>query len=187
MAIFVIFLNRYALDLSGALPLRLFLRLDTRADELLIGALAAVLWYYRKPRASRWFEVLGWAGAATFLWCIFQDPASSHFWVKGGFTLVGVAGTAMVVAGVSGQWSARRLLAWKPLLILGEVSYGLYLWHFPIFEAVRRYGVSWPALLVPGVAWALTAAVTAASWFLIERPANRLKRRFRRTPVAAPR
>jgi peptidoglycan/LPS O-acetylase OafA/YrhL len=186
VAIYMIALNRYALVAGGADPFLVFVRLDTRADELLIGALAAVLWYHRKPRASRWFELLGWAGAATFVWCIFQGSPKDEFWFKGGFTLVGVAATAMVVAGVSGQWSARRVLGWRPLLILGEVSYGLYLWHLPIFEAVRAHGGGWRPGMHLVVAWGITAVVTAASWFLVERPANRLKRRFRRTPVGAP-
>jgi peptidoglycan/LPS O-acetylase OafA/YrhL len=186
VAIYVVFLNRFALHVSGQNPLRIFLRLDTRADELLIGALAAVLWYFRKEAKSRWFEVLGWAGVSGFVACMFMDSEPSSFWDKGGFTIVGISATAMVVAAVSGQWSARHALSWKPLLILGQVSYGLYLWHFPIFKAVEAHDAGWPWFLRMSVAWGLAAAATAASWFLVERPANRLKRHFSRAPVAAP-
>lgn len=184
VAIYVIALNRYSLHVSGVPSTHLFVRLDTRADELLIGALAAVLWHYSRQRTSRWFELLGWSGAATFLWCMFRDAPPAAFWDKGGFTLVGLAATAMVVAGVSGQWSARWVLTCKPLLILGEVSYGLYLWHLPIFKAVHTYGATWPAGTELLVAWLITAAATGASWYVVEQPANRLKHRFRRTTVA---
>ncbi|MGZ6963662.1 MAG: acyltransferase family protein [Acidimicrobiia bacterium] len=185
VAICLVGLNRLALEANGTSPLRIFVRLDTRSDTLLLGALAAVVWFYARARSSRWFGFSGWAGAATFLWCLSMRLSGyATFWARGGFTLVGVAATAMVVAVVSGQWSARHLLAWKPLLILGEVSYALYLWHLPIFTAVERYDTGWPAALRLGVAWSLTAMATTASWFLVERPANRFKRRFRRIQVA---
>jgi peptidoglycan/LPS O-acetylase OafA/YrhL len=186
VAIYMIGLHRYALHESGANPLRLYVRLDTRADELLIGALAAVLWYHRGTIARVWFELLGWGGAAVFVFCMFQKPEPASFWDLGGFTLVGFAATAMVVAAVSGKWSAKPVLTCAPLLMFGEISYGLYLWHLFVFRAVQNLGASMPWWSQLIVAWIITAAVTAASWFLIEKPANRLRHRFRRVAPAPP-
>src|SRR3954466_11996903 len=131
-------------------------------------------------------ELLGWGGAAIFLFCMFQKPPPGEFFDLGGFTLVGFAATAMVVAAVSGKWSARVVLTTAPLLLFGEISYGLYLWHMPVFRGVQNLGSSLPWWFQLPIAWVLTALITAASWFLIENPANRLRHRFRRVAPAPP-
>ncbi len=69
-----------------------------------------------------------------------------------------------------------RALAWKPLVWIGIVSYGIYLWHAPIFVLLPVHDwLDWPVQLVR---LALTAAAVTLSYFLIERPALALKKRF---------
>jgi len=80
-----------------------------------------------------------------------------------------------------------RLLAWRPLVAVGKVSYGLYLWHFPVILAVDD---QLPAAASPTRAAAvlsLTAVATLASWFLVERPFLALKDGPRTTAPAPPR
>jgi hypothetical protein len=75
---------------------------------------------------------------------------------------------------VAPHGSAGRLLASRPLVAIGLISYALYLWHWPINVLMRRYWLIDPP--TPGMtvgAVALAVALATASFFLIERPTRR--------------
>jgi peptidoglycan/LPS O-acetylase OafA/YrhL len=82
----------------------------------------------------------------------------------------------------------RRLLAWRPLLWVGLVSYGAYLFHFAVLRQLGdwRFGSFandvTPYLWFP-VALAGACAIAAVSWYGFERPLLRLKRLVRARPV----
>jgi peptidoglycan/LPS O-acetylase OafA/YrhL len=83
---------------------------------------------------------------------------------------------AVLVAVTCGR--APRLLCARPLALVGLWSYGVYLWHVPLLLWLRGHG------LLPDEAWAALAVVTpptllvaAASWRLLERPAQDWARR----------
>jgi peptidoglycan/LPS O-acetylase OafA/YrhL len=82
-----------------------------------------------------------------------------------------------------------RLLTSAPLLAAGTLSYGLYLWHFPVIFGLRAAGL-WPAALAGAMALtlAVSAALAAASWFALERPVLRWahRRARRRSAASAP-
>ena len=87
--------------------------------------------------------------------------------------------TVVLIAGLADHdgW-LRSALGLAPLRWVGRISYGLYLWHFPIFLVFRyRLGVSFP--LRAAILVGLSIAVAAASHQWIERPFLRLKDRFR--------
>ena len=90
----------------------------------------------------------------------------------GGYLAVNLAATVLVVCLVSTPWAGLRLVfeAW-PLVWMGRVSYGLYLWHIALFWILG------PTVL----AIAVTGAVAAASYLLLERPILRFKHRFDRS------
>ena len=97
------------------------------------------------------------------------------------YALIGVAVVLPAVVGTPGRGHVRRLLANRTLAWLGLVSYGIYLWHFTTLELLERAGFRGAAPVHEYIAWPLaglaTAAVLAAgSWYLVERPALRLKR-----------
>ena len=63
-----------------------------------------------------------------------------------------------------------RALAWRPLHFIGTISYGIYLWHWPVIVYLNgaRTGLSaWPLDLLR---IAVTLAVSTASYYLVERP-----------------
>jgi peptidoglycan/LPS O-acetylase OafA/YrhL len=80
------------------------------------------------------------------------------------------------------------VLEWRPLRYTGRVSYGLYLWHFPVFAVVRSH-FDLPGLVEVMALVGLSYAVAALSFVFIEQPFLRLKRRFApvdRALVSAP-
>ena len=95
------------------------------------------------------------------------------------YGLLGLDGAVvlLIVAAVAFPASlAARSLAVRPLRALGKISYGLYLWHFPLFLwlSADAIGVSGTELLL--VRLAVTLAVSTASYFLIEQPIRQRRR-----------
>jgi peptidoglycan/LPS O-acetylase OafA/YrhL len=109
-----------------------------RAWEFSMGALLAVAIPYLNPsKALR--VVLGWLGVAAIISCgiLLQVsrvfPGYAALWPT-------LAAICIITAGTSGsRFGADRLLASRPLVYLGGISYGIYLWHFPILAFWRQY------------------------------------------------
>jgi peptidoglycan/LPS O-acetylase OafA/YrhL len=107
--------------------------------------------------------------------CMFATDYASSFMHLGGFTLLAGATAVLIVNVVLAPSSySRGLLECGPLVWVGRISYGLYLWHYPIFKATSSLPLSWPLKL--SVAVVATFAVTSLSFYLIERPALALRR-----------
>ncbi len=106
---------------------------------------------------------------------------------RGGL-LLGAVGVAAVIAAVvhPTPGPVARLFSWRPLCLLGLISYGLYLWHWPVIvwmTPARTHLDGW-ALDVARVVVALAAAI--ASYVLVERPIRTGATIRRLTPVAVP-
>ncbi len=102
-------------------------------------------------------------------------------WESGKFTFMAFACTAVV------SWvlenAGQPKLAWmrrRPLVELGMMSYGLYLYHFPILEALRGFFAvySWPRWIPALLVGPITLVVARASWIWIEKPILEFKDRF---------
>jgi peptidoglycan/LPS O-acetylase OafA/YrhL len=162
-----------ALRLGGASVERIYLGTDTRAVAVLLGAFVAG--WRRTARRSeaqaRRLELAAIGGAALLAvaWWRLDGQASITYW---GGLLVASALAALVVAAAADPRSTRLggLLGVKPLRALGLVSYGLYLWHWPVYVVLteRRTGLDGLALLAVRMGVAL--AIATASWAFLERP-----------------
>ncbi len=95
-----------------------------------------------------------------------------------GSTLVALA-VALVIAQVTASPGSlvAAALALPPLRATGRISYGLYLWHFPLVYVcgALRYGEGVPEPWRAALAFALTFALAGLSFWLVERPMLRLK------------
>jgi peptidoglycan/LPS O-acetylase OafA/YrhL len=200
-----------ALYLGGASPNRLYYGTDTRAQAIMIGAALALLVpmstrartgpgsHQSSHRSRGLLRIAGWAGAGVLALCLHSVQGTGAFLYEGGFLLVALA-TAMVVA-VAVRLPRDVLsvtLSWSPLRYTGRISYGLYLYHWPLFLLLNqtRTGLHGPALLA--VRFGATFAAAALSARFIELPIRtgsffggqpaRLLRRWRRllAPAAVP-
>lgn len=106
------------------------------------------------------------------------------------YAVIGAGLVAPAVLGSPGRGAVRRVLAWRPLAWLGLVSYGIFLWHTTGLSLLHRWGLADLDVGHPYVRWAVFGVgfgivLGAASYYLVERPALRLKRLVRSpTPVA---
>lgn len=165
---------------------RVYFGTDTRAQGLLIGAAAAALLVRDWPALTagwsvirtRWGRVL--ARLLPVLGLVLIGAAAHHLtgsaeeFRAGALTVVALA-AILVIAPVALDQDGlvARLLSWRPLVFLGAISYGVYLWHWPIFLAVNGERTGWTGLPLFVVRCILTVGIATLSWWLIEQPIRR--------------
>lgn len=150
---------------------RVYYGTDTRAFSLLFGALLAILWEYRMvPRrlSASVNMVLGSVSFAVLLVMTIAINGSSNFWYRGG-QFFGTILTVLMVYAVSGRktWLSRFLS--NPVLKwIGDRSYSIYLWHYPIILLISKgLKASWWITLIEIV---LSVALAELSYRFIETP-----------------
>lgn len=150
---------------------RVYYGTDTRAFSLLFGALLAILWEYRMvPRrlSASVNMVLGSVSFAVLLVMTIAINGSSNFWYRGG-QFVGTILTVLVIYTVSGRktWLSRFLS--NPVLKwIGDRSYSIYLWHYPIILLISKgIKASWWITLIEIV---LSVVLAELSYLFIETP-----------------
>jgi peptidoglycan/LPS O-acetylase OafA/YrhL len=174
----------WTIVLSGhASASRVYFGSDCRAQALLVGALAAAVFAPCWPSGARnrWTArravgvapVLGLlALAALAHWA----SGSSSEYHRGLLTVTALAAGLLIVGVFLAPGSlVARLFALRPLVLVGRVSYGIYLWHWPVFLVLTglRTGLTGPSLLV--LRCLVTASLAVASWVLVEQPVNVLR------------
>lgn len=88
---------------------------------------------------------------------------------RGGLTLHALAVAVVAVVVRRPVSLTVRILSWRPLVLLGTISYGLYLWHWPVFLYVdQRLSIS--PLAATGVKVGVSLVLATASFFCLERP-----------------
>ena len=150
---------------------RVYYGTDTRAFSLLFGALLAILWEYRMvPRrlSASVNMVLGSVSFAVLLVMTIAINGSSNFWYRGG-QFLGTILTVLMVYAVSGRktWLSRFLS--NPVLKwIGDRSYSIYLWHYPIILLISKgIKASWWITLIEIV---LSVVLAELSYRFIETP-----------------
>ncbi|WP_175539607.1 acyltransferase family protein [Nocardioides exalbidus] len=149
----------------------------TRAVELLAGALLAVLIEGRRQRyASLSRSAMGWVSILLLVLVGSWGSLSLETDILLVWPVVALLTCGTITAVHRTAGSLHRVLASKGFVEVGKRSYGLYLWHFPIFTTIdAEAGLdTWPPRLL---AMALTAVIVPLSYRYIEQPFLALKDR----------
>ena len=142
-----------------------------RLGEILVGAALAagcLLWQQR----SRGLGLLGVAGLAVVLWAAIEWPTRGGPAFAGWLGLFSLASAALIL-GLQVPGVLRTVFSFGPLVWLGRISYGVYVFHWPIFLLATRRSVhvhGWPLF---AVRIAITLAAALISYWLLERPVRR--------------
>jgi len=161
----------------GSDPTRVYDGTDTRAAALLVGAALALVWPSRRlvervyRARSGWADLAGLAGLAVIALMVWRVGQYSTFLYRGGFLVLSVATAGAVAALAHPATRLARLFSWAPLRWLGERSYGIYLWHYPVIALTTPLAqadafVPWRAALQVGA----SVVLAAASYAWVERP-----------------
>ena len=180
----------YVLYDGGLNTNRAYLGTDTRSQCLFIGCALAVglvlvtrrsheegrlaqgeLWRPAGATGTMICGLIGLVGAlgAVALWVL--TTSTSSFPYGGGFFLIGLAVAGVILSAVAAPESiVPRVLSLTPVRYVGRISYGLYIWHWPIFIWLdhARTGTSGYELFAVRVL--VTFAVSVVSFHLVERP-----------------
>jgi len=165
---------------------RIYFGTDTRAQALLVGAAAAALlvrdWSVLNDGGTlirtRWghivARILPFVGLAVLAAAAHYATGSVSDFRNGLLIVVAIA-AVLVIAPVALEQDGpvARALAWRPLVWLGAISYGVYLWHWPVFLVLNgaQTGLAgWPLFAVRCI---VTVALAAGSWWLLEQPIQR--------------
>jgi peptidoglycan/LPS O-acetylase OafA/YrhL len=169
------------LAVSGASTDRVYYGTDTRAQTILAGAVAALLLdraavapgsgRRRRRRLPTLAGPVAFLALTVFVLAMVlvdeQDPAL----YRGGLTTVALVAAVLVTAVARAPQSVTtRLLDLRPLRYVGERSYGLYLWHWPVFLVLTAGRTSLSGLGLLAVRLAVTLVLAAASLRLVENP-----------------
>ena len=155
----------------------LYFRTDLRADTFFIGSLAAV---YRQNHSSKPAKLVG----ATFLPSVFvlvtymiSANTDDSFNYRGGLTIVAIASAFVILAASYPGTIAERFLSLRPLKSIGLLSYSIYLIHMPVFDALSPNNASMKFVLRLPIALIAILFYSVLSYFLLERPLTKLRRR----------
>lgn len=168
---------------------RAYYAFDTRADALFLGCLLGLI------AADGWLRPwTGWpkralqaaalASTGTLVWLSLYAPLSTRNLLLWWLPLSAVAATVLVAyfVVVPRGWGSRFAGLW-PLVFVGELSYTIYLVHFPVYLALEPGVLHWPFWWTEIVRLAVVFVIAVFSWFCIERP---LMRWYRRRAARAP-
>jgi peptidoglycan/LPS O-acetylase OafA/YrhL len=148
-----------------------------RVQELFVGVLLAVLLpRVRQARHRALLTLAAGVGTVGLLAAIVLLPDDTTFYYYGGALCVCLA-VAAAIAGLETRpdGALARVFSWRPAVALGRISYGGYLWHWPIAVAIPvTGGMSAPELTTrQGLRVLLTLAIATASYHLLEQPVLR--------------
>ena len=165
---------------------------DCRAQALLVGAAISIgLTLWREGSHRQWFRttagvagIVGAAGTAV-LWATVQE--SSVFAFSGGFLIASLcAGGVVLACAVAPRSLVVRLLELPPLPQWGRISYGMYLWYWPVLLVMTGQRLHWGVYPLFLARVGITVAIAALSYDLVEMPIRRGALKNWKSWVAAP-
>ena len=185
---------RIALSRSRGITPRITFGLDTRVSALLLGCLLALL-LARRRGAARSTErfvgalgALGVVGMAVLVWLVVgsrygAESIGAHpsRVMQEAYTFAPLAACAVIASVVLAPTTRlARTLSLRPVVWLGRISYGLYLWHWPVDVVLAPSGSEPPTVGLQVARVFVTVALAAGSYYVVERRFLALKTRAQR-------
>lgn len=168
---------------NGATIARLFNGLDTRADALMLGCAVGVMLSngFLKPTTLKLLQrLLPLLNIFSIVGLLFFSVLSNwyvlwmHYW---GFFIVELF-TVIIILNVTinSKGIFNKILMMKWLVWIGSISYGLYLWHYPIFRTISSLGLQGWSKFIVGIV--ITFIISIISYYALELPILKLKTKF---------
>lgn len=179
-------------------PSRVYFGTDTHSMGLLIGCATAALWnsYRLNPRITpdrrTLLHILGLSSFAVIAFYIFKASEFDSSLYKYGFLTVSLATAVAVFLTTHPGLKFARYLSWSPLVWLGDRSYGIYIWHWPIFMLLRPgLDAPWSENINTVVRFLAVLVISDLSYRFVELPIRkgalgRALARFKSTGVPKP-
>jgi peptidoglycan/LPS O-acetylase OafA/YrhL len=165
---------------------RVYFGTDTRVQALLVGAAAAALLVRDWPalarygtqirsRWGRWVAQILPVIGLTMLAVVAHFATGSAPEFRRGLLIVVAIAAIFIVAPVALEQRGlvAQVLAFPPLVWLGTISYGVYLWHWPVFLALNGERTGLTGMPLFAIRALATVTLAAMSWWLIEQPIKR--------------
>ncbi|MES2058573.1 MAG: acyltransferase [Pseudomonadota bacterium] len=175
---------RFGMLAAGYPPVLLYTFTPARTDGLMLGCLLAITEGVLSARIpQRLLRPIAWACFAAIVAALFLARRDFMQEVPLSFTLFALLAATLIfsVPRLADGDPLRRAFASPIARYIGRRSYGLYLYHYPIFhaaEAYRQPGSLTNYLLVVTAEVALSLIVTELSWRFVEQPMLRVKKRY---------
>lgn len=159
---------------------RAYFGTDTHSFGLALGAaLAFGATTVTAGRGARAVQVLGWLAVVGLLVAAVFMRDDAAFTYRGGLAIVAVLTCVAILAAIQPGSALARTLDSRPLAWIGERSYGLYLWHWPVVlltaataaDLAHSPGGRWA---IGGIALVVTVIAAQLSYVFIEQPVRRL-------------
>ncbi len=167
----------------GMDPSRIYYGTDTRAFELLIGSWLAIICpmkifidrgSFSKKKSNRqknMLNIIATVSLTIFILCVVFVNEYNIFLYRGGLFLISLNAAILIVCVCNPTSYLRHIFSWKPLTWIGERSYGIYLWHYPIIVlSTPVYEIGNPSYLRVGLQLIITLIVADFSYNYIEMP-----------------
>lgn len=149
---------------------------DAHCDTLLLGCAVALVWREQTPKLPAWCGYVALIVLGVILFTVKEGPMMAF-----AISVTGLMSCVLMIC-VRQDGLIRRVLMWRPFVFTGRISYGLYLWHYPITVVAIRHipeALMWLPIVI-------SYGVAVASYYVIETPALRLKDRLDATRPRSP-
>ena len=158
-------------------PSRVYYGTDTRGVGLLVGSALAFVWApgriaARAGRARPWLlDAIGLSAFGVLFYSFVRLDGLQPFLYQGGFALVALASAVVIAILVHPRAHLGGLLGRQPLRWLGLRSYGIYLWHWPVYMLTRpQFDVPIDGLPLLALRLGITVIIAELSYRLLETP-----------------
>lgn len=138
----------------------------SRSWELMAGAITSCIAFRLNGKPVKHASSLSTIGLALILLSFFVIDKDSQF--PGYIALLPVFGASLVILGGSGF--VNKIMSFKPLVLIGLISYPLYLWHWPVYSFMRIYFADEPPVAAKILGMILCILAATLTYLIVEKP-----------------